>query len=272
MRSSDRSRVSGRWLAWWTLATFVFLYAPIVVLGAYSFNSARRASGAWAGFSVRWYAALLHDGPIHDALANSLFIAATATFISTLIGTAAALALAPPRRAAATRGLIYLPIVAPEIVMGAAFVVFFGLSHWPLGLASTLAAHVVFTVSYVALVVRARLSGMDRALSEAAYDLGASPMGAFFRVTLPLIFPGVAAAALLAFTVSMDDYVVTSFVAGPGATTLPLRIYSMLKTEVTPEVNAVSTLLLGFTIVMAAASQLLLQRGNMGVEQSAGHG
>lgn len=249
-----------RWLAFHTHAVLLFLYAPIAVLAVYSFNSARRVSAAWSGFTVHWYAVAWRDVPIQDAAFNSLLIASIATAISTVVGTAAALALARARRAPATRGLIHVPIVVPEIAMGAAMVVFFGLCRWPLGLATTLTAHVVFTVSYVGLVVRARLVGMDPALSEAARDLGATPTGAFLRVTLPLIAPGIAAAALLAFTVSLDDYVVTSFVAGPGSTTLPLKIYSMLKTEVTPEVNAVCTLLLAATVVLVGVSQRLIGR------------
>ncbi len=159
----------------------------------------------------------------------------------------------------ATKSLLYLPIIIPEIVIGAALVTFFGVARFRLSLTTVVVAHVVFSISYVAIVVRARLSGFDRSLEEAALDLGARPLQTFVRVTLPLILPGIVSGALLAFTVSIDDYVITSFVAGVGATTLPLQIYSMLKVGVTPEVNAVSTLLLAVTIALILIAQRLQQ-------------
>ncbi len=158
-----------------------------------------------------------------------------------------------------TKSLLYLPIIIPEIVIGAALVTFFGAVTLRLSLWTVVLAHVVFSVSYVAIVVRARLSGFDRSLEEAALDLGARPVQTFWRVTLPLIAPGIVAGALLCFTISIDDYVITSFVAGVGATTLPLQIYSMLKVGVTPEVNAVSTLLLAVTVVLIVIAQRLQQ-------------
>lgn len=240
---------------------YLFLYAPIAVLIVYSFNRAKRYT-TWGGFTTDWYARLLSNAQVRASVYNSLLVAAVTTVAATIIGTAAALALARhARRGAATRGLLFLPVVVPEIVTGAALVTFFGLARFRLGLGTVILAHVAFSVSYVAIVVRARLAGLDRSLEEAAMDLGAGPVGTFARVTLPQIAPGVLAAALLAFTVSLDDYVITSFVAGPGATTLPLRIYSMLRTEVTPEVNAACTVLLLATVVLIALSQRLLLRG-----------
>jgi spermidine/putrescine transport system permease protein len=164
-----------------------------------------------------------------------------------------------------TRNLLYLPIIIPEIVIGAALVTFFGVVGLRLSLVTVIIAHVVFSVSYVAIVVRARLSGFDRSLEEAALDLGARPLQTFWRVTLPLILPGIVSGALLVFTVSIDDYVITSFVAGVGATTLPLQIYSMLKVGVTPEVNAVSTLLLLLTVALIVIAQRLQQPPPEGV-------
>ena len=158
-----------------------------------------------------------------------------------------------------TQTLLYLPVIIPEVVLGAALVTFFGAVNLQLSILTVVIAHVVFSVSYVALVVRARLAGLDPALAEAARDLGAGSFETFRRVTLPLALPGIVASALLVFTLSIDDYVITSFVAGVGATTLPLHIYSMLKVGVTPEVNAVSTLLLAVTIVLVAAAHRLLQ-------------
>ena len=188
-------------------------------------------------------------------------MATITTVIATVIGTLAALALARGkfRGKGATQAALYLPIIIPEIVIGAALVTFFGVAQMRLGLTTVVIAHVAFCISYVAIVVRARLAGFDRSLEEAASDLGAGPWDTFRRVTLPIILPGIVAGALLVFTISIDDYVITSFVAGVGATTLPIQIYSMLKVGVTPEVNAVSTLLLLLTVVLIVIAQRLQQ-------------
>jgi spermidine/putrescine transport system permease protein len=192
-------------------------------------------------------------------------VAAITTVCATVIGTLAALALARWRfrGEGVTQAALYLPIIIPEIVIGAALVTFFGVVEMRLSIWTVVLAHVAFSISYVAIVVRARLAGFDRALEEAALDLGAPPIETFRRVTLPLILPGIVAGALLVFTISIDDYVITSFVAGVGATTLPLQIYSMLKVGVTPEVNAVSTLLLLLTVGLI----LLAQRAQQGPAQ-----
>lgn len=242
-------------------AVYVFLYAPIVVLVAFSFNRARRGA-KWTGLTGGWYAKLLDNQQMRDAMLNSLTVAVCATALSTVVGTAAALGLRRlgTGRGGATRGLLYLPVIIPDVVLGVALVSFFGLLGTKLSLGTVVLAHLAFSVSYVAIVVRARLAGIDPALEEAANDLGAGPLATFFRITLPLIAPGVIAAALLVFTVSLDDYVVTSLVAGPGATTLPLKIYSMLKVEVTPEVNAACSVLLGFTVVTIILSHALIAR------------
>lgn len=246
-----------------TLLVYLFLYGPIAVLAVFSFNAGRQTA-LWEGFTLDWYRRLLADDRLLAAAGNSLWVAAVATVVSTVLGTAAALALARPRpqdqaSRRATQALLYLPVILPEVVLGAALLTFFGLARLRLSLGSVIVAHVVFSLSYVAIVVRARLAGLDPALPEAARDLGAGPWETFRRVTLPLALPGIAAAALLVFTLSIDDYVVTSFVAGVGATTLPLHIYSMLKVGVTPEVNAVSTLLLVMTVVPIVLAHRLLQ-------------
>jgi spermidine/putrescine transport system permease protein len=249
-----------RLLAVHTALVYLFLYLPIAVLVVFSCNAARQTA-VWDGFTLGWYRRLLDDGPLLGAVRNSLGVAAATTVIATGLGTLAALALGrhrfPGRRA--TQGLLVLPVIIPEIVLGAALVTFFGVAGMHLSLATVVIAHVVFSLSYVAIVVRSRLAGLDPALEEAARDLGAGPFETFHRVTLPLLLPGIVASALLVFTLSIDDYVITSFVAGVGATTLPLHIYSMLKVGVTPEVNAVSTLLLAVTIALIAAAQKLLQ-------------
>jgi spermidine/putrescine transport system permease protein len=244
-----------------TGAVYAFLYAPILVLALYSFNRAERTA-SWGGWTLDWYRRLLADERILGAVKNSLIAAVAATVVSTALGTLVAFALARHRiwGRPAMKAMLYLPIVTPEIVVGAALVTFFGVVRFRLGLATVILAHVSFCVSYVAIVVRARLAGFDRTLEEAATDLGAGPGETFRRVTLPLILPGIVAGALLAFTLSIDDYVITSFVAGVGATTLPLQIYSMLKVGVTPEVNAVSTLLLLVTVVLIAVAQRMQRK------------
>ena len=243
---------------------YLFLYFPIAVLIVFSFNRARQTA-RWEGFTLSWYGRLADNALILKALKNSLFVAGVTTVVATVVGTLAALALARYdfRGRRATQGALFLPIIIPEVVMGAALVGFFGAVGLRLSIWTVVAAHVAFSISYVAIVVRARLAGFDRSLEEAARDLGAGPLATFFRVTLPLILPGIVAAALLVFTLSIDDYVITSFVAGVGATTLPLQIYSMLKVGVTPEVNAVSTLLIVVTVVLIVAAQRL-QRGPAG--------
>jgi spermidine/putrescine transport system permease protein len=237
---------------------YVFLYAPIAILVVFSFNRGKQTA-LWEGATLEWYRSLAANDLIQTAVRNSLIVGVVSTAFATVIGTLVALALGRYtfRGEGFTRNLLYLPIIIPEIVIGAALVTFFGAAAFRLSLATVVIAHIVFCISYVAIVVRARLSGFDRSLEEAALDLGARPLQTFWRVTLPLIAPGIVAGALLSFTISIDDYVITSFVAGVGATTLPLQIYSMLKVGVTPEVNAVSTLLLAVTVVLIVIAQRL---------------
>jgi spermidine/putrescine transport system permease protein len=237
---------------------YLFLYAPIAILVLFSFNATSQTA-VWQGFTLEWYRSLLGNDLILDAVRNSLIVGVATTVIATVFGTLVALALGRYtfRGQGLTKNLLYLPIIIPEIVIGAALVTFFGVAGLRLSLTTVVISHVVFSISYVAIVVRARLSGFDRSLEEAALDLGARPLQVFFRVTLPLILPGIVSGALLVFTVSIDDYVITSFVAGVGSTTLPLQIYSMLKVGVTPEVNAVSTLLLAVTVVLIVIAQRL---------------
>jgi spermidine/putrescine transport system permease protein len=253
---SQKSKV-GRGLGAYAALVFVFLYAPILGLIAFSFNDSR-SQAVWKGFTWKWYAVALRNQTILACVKNSFVIAAATTLIAALLGTLAGLGLAKrfPGRSA-TAGLIYLPILIPEIVFGVSLVSFFGVVHWQLSPWTIIIAHVVFSLSYVAIVVRARLAGFDRTLEEAARDLGAGPLAVFWRVKFPLILPGIAAGALLAFTVSVDDYVITSFVYPPGWQTLPIYIYSEVKRGVTPEVNAISTLLLGLTIAMILVAQRL---------------
>ena len=241
-----------------TALVYLFLYLPIAILVILSFNNSR-FSTIWQGFTWRWYEVAWNDAALIGSLRMSLIIAFLTALLSTTIGTAAALALGRyrlrPRRAA--EALVFLPVLIPEIVLGFASAALFGLLGMAFGLSTIIAAHVAFSISYVVFIVRARIATLDPTLEEAAMDLGATRFQTFYRVTLPMILPGVMSAALLVFTISLDDYVITSFVAGPGSTTLPLKIYSMVKTGVTPEINAISTVLLIATILLVIVSERL---------------
>jgi spermidine/putrescine transport system permease protein len=243
-----------------SIFVYLFLYAPILILIIFSFNRSRYA--IWEGFTMNWYKTLFGDDLVLRSLKNSLIVGITATLVSTIIGTLAALGMQRFhfRAKQSVEGIFYLPVVVPEIVMAASLVIFFGFIRFTLGMTTVILAHIAFCVSYVIIVVRARLEGFDRTLEEAAMDLGANELQTFFKVTLPLIAPGILSGALLAFTLSIDDYIITSFVSGVGSTTLPLQIYSMVKTRVTPEINAVSTLLLIPTILLVVIADRLQRK------------
>lgn len=250
----------GAWLLMASLGNLLFLYLPIVVLIVYSFNAANLAA-SWQGFSLHWYRLLARDYALAAALQNSLLIATVSTGIATLLGVGAAIGLERVlwRRRAWLDAALLVPLVMPEVLMGVALLLFFVTVKVPLGLLSVTIAHAAFNVPLVMVVVRARLRKLDPHLEEVARDLGASPWQALRRVTLPLLRPAIAGAALLAFTVSLDDFVVTFFTAGPGATTLPLKVYSMIKTGISPEINALSALLVLVSMGLVALS-LLVQR------------
>jgi spermidine/putrescine transport system permease protein len=250
---------------------YVFLYLPIAVLVLFSFSSSRYAS-VWGEFSLTWYARLFSNHEISTALLNSVLIAAASTLIATLIGTMAALGLerfAARRRRSHYDAALTLPILIPDIIQGISLLLFFVLMfsgierllHWrpTLGRATVTIAHATFAISYIAVVVRARLRGLDTRLEEAAMDLGANEWQVLQRITLPLIWPGVLSGGLLAFTLSLDEFVVTFFTSGPGATTLPILVWSMVKRGVTPEINALSTLILLTSIGLVTLS-LVVQR------------
>lgn len=236
------------WLWCAALAAYVFLYAPLAIVVLYSFNDSR-LNAQWVGFTLAWYEKLLHNEPMLIAARNSLLIALAAAAASTVLGTLAGFAL-HRHRPRLLAPLVLATIAIPEILMGVSLLIFFVLLNVTLGMVSIILAHITFCIGFVALVVRARLAGMDESLTEAARDLGATPAQAFRWVTLPLIMPGVVAGALMAFTLSLDDFVITFFTAGAGASTLPLQIYTMVKIAVTPEVNAVSTLLMLLTLTL----------------------
>jgi spermidine/putrescine transport system permease protein len=244
--------------------TYLFLYLPIAVLVLFSFSASRYAS-VWSGFTVDWYVKLLHNDRILHVLINSLGVSAAATVLAAVLGTAAAFAFSRLRfrGQSSVESLFYLPIVMPELVQGIALLILFTVVLTiPLGLTTIAIAHTVFGIAYVAAVVRARLDGLDPRLEEAARDLGATPRQIFFRVTLPLIMPGVIGGALLAFTLSFDDFVIAFFVTGPGSSTLPVEIYSMVKRGVTPEINALATLILLVSVILIAWALRLQQRSS----------
>lgn len=273
--------VGKRWLYINAILAFAFLYLPIAILIVYSFNNSRY-NVVWRGFTWGWYESLLKgsDGlglgtqtgtavmgdSLLPALQNSLLVAGISTVVSTILGTLLAIAMErvqfPGYRAISA--LIYLPIVMPDITMGISLLIFFTLCfklletltgiHLTLGLTTVIIGHITFSFSFVTVIVRARLADLDPALEEAAMDLGANEWQTLWRVTLPLLWPAIFSGALLAFTLSLDDFVVTFFVAGVGSTTLPLFVYGMIKFSVTPAINAISTLMLLASMGLVIAS------------------
>ena len=239
-----------------TAIVLFFLYLPILILIINSFNESR-FGGVWIGFSTKWYLRLFHERAMWTALRNSLVVAVSATAASTFLGTAAAIALSryKTKLQKAHYGLIYTPLVMPDILMGIGLLLFFVAINLHLGLFTVFIAHTTFCVSYVAMVLLARMQQFDYALVEAAQDLGANSWIVFKRVLIPMLMPGIVAAALLAFTLSLDDFVITYFVAGQGTTTLPIYIYSMIKFGSTPIINALSVILLIMTFVVVWITQ-----------------
>jgi len=244
---------------------YAFLYAPIVVVIVYSFNAARFGAG-WTGFTTHWYGTLLHNELALHAAKNTLLLAFASTTLSTVLGTLLAFGLSRfefPGKELFTR-VLYVPVFIPDIVLAVALLIFYALvRQWlgifELGLTTMVLAHVTFQIPFVAIVVRARLAGLDPALEEAARDLGANEWRTFRHVTLPLILPGVLAGGMLAFTLSLDDFVVSFFTSGPGSMTLPILIYSSVKRGITPDINALSTLMI-LACVLGTILVTLLQR------------
>ncbi len=234
---------------------YAFLYLPLVIVIVYSFNDSR-LNAEWVGFTLDWYRKLFADDDMLLAARNSLVIGVCASFVATVLGTMAGFAM-HRWKTRLLPVLVLTPIAIPEILVGVSLLIFFVLLNFTLGLVSVALAHIAFCIGFVAIVVRARMAGMDESLVEAARDCGATPWQAFRHVTLPLIMPGVIAGALMAFTLSIDDFVITFFTAGAGTVTLPLQIYSMIKIAVTPEVNAVSTLLMLLTLVLIVIASKL---------------
>jgi len=236
----------------WSLAlvVYAFLYIPLAVVAVFSFNDSK-LNAEWVGFTLDWYRKLLQNEEMLSAAFNSVFIALVAAALATVLGTMAGIAM-HRYRSKILPALTLTPIAMPEILLGVSLLIFFiaVFGEESLSLATVIIAHTTFCIGFVAIIVRSRLSGMDESIFEAARDLGATPWQTFRLITLPLIAPGVLAGALMAFTLSIDDFVITFFTAGAGVPTLPLTIYTMIKVAVTPEVNAVSTLLMLLTLTL----------------------
>jgi spermidine/putrescine transport system permease protein len=269
--------VSGhnRWLTAFAVAIYAFLFAPIVVLILFSFNNSRRTF-VWRGFTLDWYPKLFENADLLDALRVTMIVAVVAVIVSTILGSLLGLGLARLRfrGSGATETLLLLPMVTPEIIMGISLLIFFFQLFGGVGSIGQISiAHITFCISYVAVTVRARAAGMDPKLEEAARDLGASAWGAFRYVTVPLILPAVIAGAMLAFALSFDDLVVTSFNAGVGSTTLPIFIYSSIKFGVTPQINAISTIIVAVVSIALFIAWRLgafrTERGSIAVEDAA---
>ncbi len=236
----------------------VITYIPIVLTVIYSFN-ASKISSIWEGFSLKWYAELFRDRDMREALVNSLILAVLSCILAVFIGTSGALGM--HRRKSKWNSVVadvsLIPIMIPEIILGMVFLSVFSLMGLPFGMVTLVIAHTTFCVPYIYSMVKARLAGMDKSLEEAALDLGASPVRAFFDVTLPLIMPAIWSGVLLAFAMSFDDVVISIFVTGPRVNTLPVKIYTMLKTGVTPEINALATLMLAVIILLLVAASVV---------------
>lgn len=238
-----------------------FLYAPILILVLYSFNASRLVT-VWGGFSTRWYKALFQDAQLLEAVWVTLRVGVLSATLSTIVGALAAVALVRGRftgRTALASG-VYATLVMPEVILGLSLLLLFVSLGLPRGFWTVTLSHATLTLAYATVVIQARLAGFDRHLEEAAQDLGCPPWKAFVLVTLPGIAPAVAAAWMLAFTLSLDDLVIASFTSGPGATTLPMRLYSQVRLGVDPKINAVSTLLIGLVATGVVAAYLVQQR------------
>ena len=249
------------WLGTHLRLIYLFLYLPIAVLMVLSFNRAGLPT-VWSGFSIQWYGALVENQAVLSAAANTLVVALVSTCLATLLGALLAIGVEYRRRGPALEAILFAPMIIPDIVLAIALLSFFTLLEFTLGLHSIILSHVVFNIAFVCAVVRTRLRQFDWAVFEASVDLGATELTTFRRIILPMIFPGVLAGAMLAFTLSVDEFIIAFFTAGAGqsSTTLPMQIYSMIRFGVTPEINAMATvvMLVSFTLV------LLAQRVNRG--------
>ena len=239
-----------------------FLYLPILLLVIYSFNESKLVT-VWGGFSTKWYAALLQNEALLDAAWVTIRVALLSATVATVLGTLAAISLIRFGRfwgRSLFSGMVYAPLVMPEVITGLSMLLLFVAIGFDRGFWTLTLAHITFSMCYVAVVVQSRLVTFDRSLEEAALDLGCPPVKTFFQITLPIIAPAVVAGWMLAFTLSMDDLVISNFTTGPGATTLPMKIYSQVRLGVTPEINAVSTILIGIVTIGVIAASIATKR------------
>lgn len=250
------------WLLGISLANVLFLYVPVLILIVFSFN-ASRLTAIWSGFTLQWYHELMFDHALILAVQKSMLVAAASTIIAAILGVAAAVGLESLslRKQRVIEGAMLMPLIVPEVMLGVALMLFFVTIKWPLSLVTVTIGHAAFNVPVIMVIIRTRLRKLDSHLLEAAYDLGATPWAAFRRVTLPLLAPAIFGGILLAFTISLDDFIVTFFTGGPGSTTLPLKVYSMIKSGVSPEINALSAVLVVISMTLVAAAAALQRRG-----------
>ena len=257
--------MSGRW-SWFNISSvvfgFAFLYLPILLLIIYSFNESRLVT-VWAGFSTKWYSEMLSNQGLMDAAWVTVRVALISATIATVLGTLAAVSLTRFTRFRGRTlftGMVYAPLVMPEVITGLSLLLLFVSINFARGFWTVTLAHITFSLCFVAVVVQSRLVTFDRSLEEAAQDLGCPPFQAFMKVTLPVILPAVISGWMLAFTLSLDDLVIASFTSGPGATTLPMKIYSQVRLGVTPEINAVCTVLIAIVTTGVVVAALLNKR------------
>ena len=235
----------------------VIIYLPIALVILYSFNESKLSS-VWGGFSLKWYRTLFADKAMFQALGNSLILGLSASFAAGVVGTLGAVGFdrVRPRSRRVIEYLTSLPLMTPEIILGMVFMAFFGMLGIPFGMGTLILSHTTFCIPYVFMLVQARLVGMDRSLAEAARDLGAGERQVFFTITLPLLLPAIVSGMLLSFAMSLDDVIISLFVTGINVNTLPIKVYTALKTGVTPEINALCTLLLAATLLLVGLSML----------------
>ncbi len=250
-RKRERKRVLGRTIGnVYAILVYAFIYAPIAVMVVFSFNN-QKTNYYWNGFTLKWYEKLFTDSSVVEYLWNSLYIALAATVLSVIIGTVGAVGLIrfEFKLKKLVNNSLYIPIVIPEVVLGLALLMLFEIIHLPLGFMAIILAHVTFCVPFVIIIMRGRLAGMDLSVEEASMDLGANRLVTFFRVTLPMLVPGILSGAFMSFTLSIDDVIISNFVSGPYSTTLPVKILSLVKTGLSPEVNALTSIMIAVILM-----------------------
>lgn len=259
-----RKRLGRRLGNCYAFLVFVFIYIPIIVMIVFSFNN-QRNNYYWNGFTLKWYEVLFTESDLLGFLVNSLIVAITATVISIVIGVLGAMGLMrfEFKLKQTINSALYIPIVIPEVVLGISLLMLYDLANFPLGLMSMILAHATFCIPFVVIIMRGRMSGMDLSVEEASQDLGANRITTFFRITLPMLVPGILSSAFMSFTLSIDDVIISNFVSGPYSTTLPVKILSMVKVGLKPEVNALTSLMvlvLLLGIILNNVVQALLKK------------